>query len=144
MKKILKITLTIFVIFIMAGCGKSYEKLTYTDYMEYFNKKQGYTIQDNSKYYDIDIRKYYEAGNGKVQILYIEYAKNEDAVKYIEESYLDKKDYKVKLNDDYSYVKSTKDKYLKIYRVDNVIISVMALDKEYKKDVNNILKDLGY
>ena len=34
-------------------------------------------------------------------------------------------------------------KYFKLYRVDNVIVNVVA-DKEYKKDVNKVLKDLGY
>lgn len=144
MNKFFKVILLIFTILIMTGCTKDYEKLAYTDYQEYFNNKLNYTIQDNSKEYAINIRRYLEAGNGNVQVYYIEYAKEEDAIDYIKNSYLDKDGYKVKMNDNYSYVKSTKDRYQKIYRVDNVIIDVLTLDKKYKKEVNNILKDLGY
>ena len=144
MSKIFKITLIMITILIMIGCGKNYEKLTYTDYQEYFNNKTGYVIQDNSSLYEINIRRYLEAGNGNVQVYYIEYAEEEDAIKHIEDSYLDKDGYKVKLKDNYSYVKSTRDKYQKIYRVDNIIINALTLDKKYKKEVNSILKDLGF
>lgn len=144
MKRIFKIILAIGLVFILTGCGKSYEKLSYTDYQEYFNKKDGYIILNKTSNYDIQIRRYYEAGDGNVQIYYIEYAKEEDAIDYIKNTYNNLEGYKVKLKDNYSYVKSTKDKYQKIYRVDNVIINALSLDKKYKKDINNILKDLGY
>ena len=144
MKKIIKVTFIILSLVFLSSCGKNYEKLTYTDYLEYFNKKSGYTIQDRSDEYEINIRRYLEAGNGNVQVYYIEYAKEEDAIEYIENAFLDKDGYKVKLNDNYSYVKSTKGKYQKVYRVNNVIIDVLTLDKKYKKEVNNILKELVY
>lgn len=134
----------VLVILALTGCNKNYEKVSYTDYQEYFNNKSGYIIQDHSSEYEINIRRYLEAGNGNVQVYYIEYAKEEDAIEYIEKFYLEKDGYKVKLNDKYSYVKSTKDKYQKVYRVNNVIIDALTLDKKYKKEVNNILKDLGY
>ena len=39
--------------------------------------------------------------------------------------------------------KQTKGTYFKLYRVDNVVINAVA-DKKYKKEVNKVLKDLGY
>ena len=49
----------------------------------------------------------------------------------------------IKEKDNYTYVKNTKGTYFKLYRVDNVVINAVA-DKKYKKEVNKVLKDLGY
>lgn len=144
MNKFLKAILLLLIGLTLVGCGKNYEKITYTDYQEYFNKKEGYIVQERSEGYDVTVRRYFEASNNNVQVYYIEYAKEDDAIQYMKDSFEDKGDYKLKLKDDYSYAKSTRDKYQKVYRVDNVIINVIARDKQYKKEVNNILKDLGY
>lgn len=143
MKKIVKVFLVIFSLVILTGCGKNYDKLSYIEYNEYFNSKHEYVVLDKSKDYDITTTRYLEAGDGNVQVFYIEYAKTDDAIKYVNDLYKDKKYYKLKTKNNYSYVKSTKGKYFKLYRVDNVIVNVVA-DKEYKKDVNKVLKDLGY
>lgn len=144
MNRFLKIVLVLLIGLTLVGCGKNYEKITYTDYQEYFNKKEGYIVQEKSEGYDVTVRRYFEASNNNVQVYYIEYAKEDDAIQYMKDSFEDKDDYKLKLKDNYSYAKSTKNKYQKVYRVDNVIINVIARDKKYKKEVNNILKDLGY
>lgn len=143
MKKIVKVFLIIFSLVILTGCGKNYDKLSYTEYSEYFNSKHEYVVLDKSSSYGITTTRYLEAGNGNVQVFYIEYAKTDDAIKYVNDLYKDKKHYKLKTKNNYSYVKSTKDKYFKLYRVDNVIVNAVA-DKKYKKDVNKVLKDLGY
>ncbi len=141
MKNILKITLVVIITILLTGC-KKYDKLAYTSYNEYFNSKDGYVILDKTSDYDIDVRRYLEAGNGNVQVYYIEFATEDLAIDYVKNLYENQNGYKVKNN--YSYVKSTKNQYFKLYRVDNVIINAVSSDKKYRKNVNEVLKDLGY
>lgn len=143
MKRILKIFSVLFFVILLSGCNKNLEKVSYTDYNEYFNSKDGYTILDKSSDYDLSVIRYLEAGNGNVQVFFTEYQKTEDAKKEIEDLYKNQKNYKFKEKDNYTYVKNTKGTYFKLYRVDNVIINAVA-DKKYKKEVNRVLKDLGY
>ncbi len=143
MKRILKIFSVLFFVILLSGCNKDLEKVSYTDYNEYFNSKDGYTILDKSSDYDLSVIRYLEAGNGNVQVFFTEYQKTEDAKKEIEDLYKNQKNYKFKEKDNYTYVKNTKGTYFKLYRVDNVVINAVA-DKKYKKEVNKVLKDLGY
>ena len=143
MKKIIKLILVIFTAIMLTGCGKDYNKLSYTKYNEYFKSKDGYVILDKTSNYDYNITRYLEAGNGNVQVFFTEYQKTEDAKKEIEDLYKNQKNYKFKEKDNYAYVKNTKGTYFKLYRVDNVVINAVA-DKKYKKEVNKVLKDLGY
>ena len=143
MKRILKIFSVLFFVVILSGCNKNLEKVSYTDYNEYFNSKDGYTILDKSSDYDLSVIRYLEAGNGNVQVFFTEYQKTEDAKKEIEDLYKNQKNYKFKEKDNYTYVKNTKGTYFILYRVDNVVINAVA-DKKYKKEVNKVLKDLGY
>jgi len=142
-KRILKIFSVLFFVVLLSGCNKNLEKVSYTDYNEYFNSKDGYTILDKSSDYDLSVIRYLEAGNGNVQVFFTEYQKTEDAKKEIEDLYKNQKNYKFKEKDNYTYVKNTKGTYFKLYRVDNVVINAVA-DKKYKKEVNKVLKDLGY
>jgi lipoprotein len=142
-KRILKIFSVLFFVILLSGCNKNLEKVSYTDYNEYFNSKDGYTILDKSSDYDLSVIRYLEAGNGNVQVFFTEYQKTEDAKKEIEDLYKNQKNYKFKEKDNYTYVKNTKGTYFKLYRVDNVVINAVA-DKKYKKEVNKVLKDLGY
>lgn len=143
MKRILKIFSVLFFVILLSGCNKDLEKVSYTDYNEYFNSKDGYTILDKSSDYDLSVIRYLEAGNGNVQVFFTEYQKTEDAKKEIEDLYKNQKNYKFKEKDNYTYVKNTKGTYFKLYRVDNVVINAVA-GKKYKKEVNKVLKDLGY
>lgn len=143
MKRILKIFSVLFFVVILSGCNKNLEKVSYTDYNEYFNSKDGYTILDKSSDYDLSVIRYLEAGNGNVQVFFTEYQKTEDAKKEIEDLYKNQKNYKFKEKDNYTYVKNTKGTYFKLYRVDNIVVNAIA-DKKYKKEVNKVLKDLGY
>lgn len=143
MKRTLKIFSILFFVILLSGCNKNLEKVSYTDYNEYFNSKDGYTILDKSSDYDLSVIRYLEAGNGNVQVFFTEYQKTEDAKKEIEDLYKNQKNYKFKEKDNYTYVKNTKGTYFKLYRVDNVVINAVA-DKKYKKEVNKVLKDLGY
>ena len=143
MKRILKIFSVLFFVILLSGCNKDLEKVSYTDYNEYFNSKDGYTILDKSSDYDLSVIRYLEAGNGNVQVFFTEYQKTEDAKKEIEDLYKNQINYKLKENDTYSYVIISKRTYFLLFRVDNVVINAVA-DKKYKKEVNKVLKDLGY
>lgn len=143
MKRLIKIMLMTFMIIILGGCTKSYDKLSYTTYNEYFNSKNEYIILDKSSDYDITTTRYLEAGNKDVQAYYIEFQKKDDAVNYVNSLYKNQKYYKLKEKDNYTYVKRTKGEYFKLYRVDNVIVNVVS-DKKHKKEAKTILKDLGY
>lgn len=141
MKKVLTVLSLIIINLLLSGCGKNYTKLSYTDYNEYFNSKEGYIVIDKSSNYDTDIVRYLEAGDGEVQVFYIEFEKTKDAISYINDLYGDS--YKIKTKNNYSTIKSSKEKYFRLIRIDNVIVTAVA-DKEYKKDIKNILKDLGF
>lgn len=143
MKQFFKVVFVFILIVFISGCGKTYDKLSYTKYNEYFSSKDNYVILDKSSDYGSDVIRYLEAGDGNIQIFFTEYEKTEDAIKAIESAFKDNKNYKYKYTDNYTFVKGKKGRYLKLYRVDNVIVSVLT-DKEYKKEANNILKDLGY
>ena len=140
MKRILKIFSVLFFVILLSGCNKNLEKVSYTDYNEYFNSKDGYTILDKSSDYDLSVIRYLEAGNGNVQVFFTEYQKTEDAKKEIEDLYKNQKNYKFKEKDNYTYVKNTKGTYFKLYRVDNVVINAVA-DKKYKKEVNEAFRN---
>ncbi len=145
MKKIVKkVIVLVCAILILAGCTKDYKKLSYTSYDEYFKDKEGYIQIDHSNDYGLDVIRSIESGNGSIQIMYMEFQDEKDAIDYIKTSYVSDKNYKVKLKDDYSVVKMTKDKYFKLYRVDNTIVYGTSLNKKDKKEINSILKDLGY
>ena len=96
MKKLIKICIVSFIAIILTGCGKNYNKLSFSDYNSYFESKEGYTINDKTSFYDSSIIRYYEAGNGNVQVFFIEYADSKDAKKYVEDLYENDKKYKIK------------------------------------------------
>lgn len=145
MNKILKKVLIIVVgILLLAGCSKDYKKLSYTTYNEYFNKKDGYIIIDHSNNYGLEVIRSLEAGNGTIQVIYIEFKDSAEADNYIKNSYETNENYKINKKDKYTVVKSTKGKYFKLYKVDNVLVYGTSQDKKDKKEINSILKDLGY
>lgn len=141
MRKILKVLLVTIFILVITGCNKNINKLSYTEYNEYFSNKKGYSIIDDTKKYDIDVRRYLEAGNGDIQVFYIEFSNEKYADKYIEDNY---KKEKIKKYKNYTYIKNTKNKYMKVYKVKNVIVIGNTNDKKYKRLVNKTLKELGF
>ena len=145
MNKILKKVLVITgAVLLLVGCTKNYKKLAYTTYNEYFNSKDGYTIIDHSNNYGLEVIRSVEAGNGTIQIMYTEYKDSKEADTYIKNAYGSNKNYKINKKDKYTIVKSTKGRYFKLYKVDNVIVYGTSQDKKDKKEINSILKDLGY
>ena len=143
MKKLFKLISVILLIVIVSGC-KKIDKISYTQYNEYFSSKDGYTILDQTDKFDIDVRRYLEAGNGDIQVFYIEFANKKYVEDYINNTYAKDSNYKVKNKTNYTYVKSTKNRYTKMYAVDNTILLATTNNKKYKRQINRVLKDLGY
>ena len=144
MKRLFKIFIIIFSVILMTGCAKKIDKLSYASFNEFFSGKDNYEIKDRTKNFDINIRKYIEAGNGKIQILYIEFANEKYADDYINTYYKKSENTKIKKYKTYTYIKSNKNVYMKSYKVDNVIVTGISTDKKNKKQLNKILKELGY
>lgn len=143
MKKILKLLFVLFLVVSISGC-KKIEKISYTTFNEYFANKSEYRLNDTTDQYDVNIRRFTEAGEGNIQIFYIEFDNAKNAQKYLTDMYLIDETNKVKEKKDYTYIKNTKGKYMKLYKVDNLIIIGKTSDKKYKFKVNKVLKDIGY
>ena len=141
---IIKVIITIVVMVLVTGCGSDYKKLSYVDYNEYFNKKEGYMMIDDSSKNGLEIIRELQASNGDIQVIYMEFSNDEEARKYIRDTYTSEDGYKLKTKDNYTIIKDTKARYFKLYRVDNIIIYASANDKKNKREINNIFKDLGY
>lgn len=141
MKKIFKFLSLMIIVIIISGCSKKIEKISYTEFNEYFSNKKGYNIVDTTGNYDIDIRRYLEAGEGNFQIFYIEFDNEKNADKYIEDMY---KNNKIKVYKKYTYIKNNKKEYLRLYKIDNVIVLGKTTNKKYKRQMKKVLKDLGY
>lgn len=139
---LLVIILLIGIIFIL-NYNKEYKKLSYIDYNEYFNNKDNYMMIDHSSDSSLEIIRKLEAGNGTIQIMYLEFENEEDAEKYIDDNY-NETGYKIKNKNNYTLVKSTNNIYFKLYKVDNVIVYGVSEDKKDRREINSILKDLGY
>lgn len=144
MKKLLKVLSVIFIITLSTGCFKKIEKISYTDFNEYFTNKTEYTLLDNTSKYGINIRRYVEAGEGNFQIFYIEFDNEKNADKYINNIYVSNKNNKVKRYKNYTYIKSNKNTYLRLYKTKNVIVLGQTKNKKYKSKMKKVLKDLGY
>ncbi|MBQ9024275.1 MAG: hypothetical protein IJ105_03525 [Bacilli bacterium] len=144
MKRILKTLSIIMIIILFSGCSSKIKKISYTDFNEYFSNKTNFDIVDKTSEYDIDVRRYIEVGEGNYQIFYIEFDNEKTADKYIDNMYKNDKNVKIKVKKDYTYIKSNKKDYLRLYKKDNVIVYGTTKNKKYKRQMKKVLKDLGY
>ncbi len=141
MSKIFKSLIILGVVVLVCGCAKNISKISYTRFNEYFSSSSDYTIIDHTDKYDIDIRRYIEAGDGNIQYFYIEFDSSKSASSFLKKNYTD---YKIKEYKNYSYIKSRKNGYMKLYKIDNVIVIAKAEKTKYKWTLNKVLKKLGY
>ena len=144
MKRILRGLSLVLIIILFSGCMGKIRKISYTEFNEYFSNKKGFVIKDSTGSYDIQIRRFLEAGNGDFQINYIEFDNQKNADKYIKSLYSDTKKYKIKNKKDYTFIKSNKSTFLRLYKKDNVIVSGMTNNKKARREVKRVLRDLGY
>ena len=143
MKRVFKILLVVLFVGVTVACQKNVSKVSYATFKEYFENKEGFSISDNTSSYDINIRKYLQAVANDYQIYYIEYDSEKNANKYID-SLKESDDYKIEVYDNYTYVQSTKGRYMVLYKIDETIVIGMSNTEGYKSEINGILKDLGY
>lgn len=144
MKKLFKILSVVLIIFLFSGCKRNIEKISYTDFYEYFSNKNEYDIVDTTGNYDITVRRFLEAGEGNFQIYYIEFDNKKSADKFLNEIYVKDKNNKVKNYKNYTYITSNKKTYLRLYKKDNVIVFGQTKNKKYKRQMKKVLRDLGY
>ena len=144
MKKNIKVFLILFVVILLSGCFKNIQKLSYSDFKDYFSNKKEFKFIDKTYLYGVNVRKFVEVGEGNYQIFYIEFNNKKNADNYIEKMYKTNKDNKVNVKKNYTYVKRNKDSYLRLYKVDNVIVLGTTRNKKARKQVNKVLKELGY
>ena len=143
MNKIVKILVVVLLLGVTLGCQKNVSKVSYAKFNEYFTNKEGYSIIDNTSSYDINVRKHIEAGNGNVQIFYVEYDSEKSADEYIKGLEEDE-NIKVTKYDKYTYAESKKGRYMVVYKIDSTVVVGMSEENKYRNEVNGVLRDLGY
>lgn len=144
MKRILKGVILTLIVILSSACMSNIKKLSYTEFNEYFSNKKGFHINDSTGHYDIEIRRFLEAGNGDFQITYIEFDNEKSADEYVKTMYKDTSKYKVKSKKDVTFVKENKPSFLRLYKKDNVIVSGITNNKKARREVKRVLRDLGY
>ena len=148
MKKLIKIILCITVALTLCACGKK-SALTKKDAKKIFENNSFIIYDLTDQMADSSIESIFSANNGKFQVEFIVYKNESDAQKLYEsniktfESSSKTKGNKVNEKTYSKYVQKLTDTYNVVEKVGNTVIYVSA-DIEYKNDVKDIIKKLGY
>lgn len=143
MKKILKGLFIICLIIIICGC-KKYEAITYTKFTEVFNNKNGYIVNNQTLRYENLFERYIEVVGNNNQFAYYEFKTEEEARKYITDNYKGRRKYHFRNKKNYITVKCTDKMYFRAIQVDKIVIVGNTNIKKNKREINSILKELGY
>lgn len=143
MKKIFKGIIVLSLIILLSAC-KKYEPITYTKFTETFNNRDGYIVNNQTLRYENLFERYIEVVGNNNQFSYYEFKTEDDARKYITDNYKDRKKYSFKDKKDYIIVKCTDKMYFKAIQIDKTVIVGNSSIKKNKKEINSILKELGY
>ena len=143
MKKIIKGILVLSLIVLLSAC-KKYEAITYTKFIEVFNNKPNYIVNNQTLRYENLFERYIEVVGNNNQFAYYEFKTEEDAKKYITDNYTDRKKYSFKDHKDYIIVKCTDKMFFKAIQIDKIVIVGNTNIKKNKNEINSILKELGY
>lgn len=143
MKKIFKGIIVLSLIILLSAC-KKYEPITYTKFTETFNNRDGYIVNNQTLRYENLFERYIEVVGNNNQFAYYEFKTEEEARKYITDNYKDRKKYNFKDKKDYIIVKCTDKMYFKAIQIDKTVIVGNSSFKKNKKEINSILKELGY
>ena len=130
MKKIIKGILVLSLIILLSAC-KNYEPITYTKFTETFSNRDGYIVNNQTLRYEN-------------QFAYYEFKTDEEARQYITDNYKNRSKYSFKDKKDYIIVKCNNKMYFKAIQVGKTVIVGNTSIKKNKKEVNKILKELGY
>lgn len=143
MKKILKGIFILLFIVLLSACTKDYKAITYTKFIETF-QEEGYIVNNSSSQQSDKYERFIEASGKNNQFTYMEFKDEEEARNYVKTNYSKKKNYKYKDKKNYITVKSTKERYFSLIQIDKIVIVGNTYTKSNKKEVNRMLKKLGY
>jgi len=144
MKKILKGLLILVFIFLLSACTKDYKAITYTRFIENFSSEPEYLVNNSTSLVNEKFERYIEASGKNNQFVFYEFKTEKDAKDYVKVNYANRKDFKYKDKKDYITVKCTKERYFYLIQVDKTIVIGNSNIKSNKKEINRILKNLGY
>ncbi len=147
MKTFKKIFILLFAVIMLTACSE--KKALKSDEAALILSNNGFTVTDVTGQMEDDRISYVaSANNGRFQIEYYVFAKEDDAKEAYEsnkESFENNKT-KGKEKKDETYQKYTQelsDTYNVLTRVGNTLL-YSSVNIEYKKDLNDVIKDLGY
>ena len=143
MKKIFKGILVLSLIVLLSAC-KNYEPITYTKFTEEFINRDGYIVNNQTLRYEDQFERYVEVVGNNNQFSYYEFKTDEEARKYITDNYKNRKKYSFKDRKDYIIVKCTDKMYFKAIQTGKTVIVGNTIIKKNKREINRILKELGY
>lgn len=144
MKRILCTFLIVLSILLLCACKKDYSAITYKRFSAKMSDDLSYSVTDKSLSYEGIYERYISASKEGSLFLFIEFEDKDAAEKYMENNYKDAKGYSYKEEKDYTVVTNSKNGYVKIVQIDNVIISGSTEQSTYKSDVKKAFKELGY
>ena len=149
MRNAIKVILVGFVALCRCACGGKKEALNEKDITEKLNEQDFMVSDFTSQMEDDSMKSVLIANNGNYQIEYYEFESEKRAKKAFNdnvdmfETINDKKG-TTKSDETYDkYIQELSDTYNSLTRVGKTLIYA-SVNIEYKKDLNNLLKDLGY
>lgn len=149
MKNILKLITIVFLVIILSGCESEKKALTKDELINRLSE-QGFIVNDSTmQIEDENINFVASANNNLYQIeIYIF-----DELEYAKQAYLTNKESfinlsskkgKEKTSDNYEkYTQILTDTYNLVIRVENTLI-YSVVSKDYKNDLNKVIKNIGY
>ena len=144
MKRILCTFLIVLSILLLCACKKDYSAITYKRFIAKMSDDLSYSVTDKSLSYEGIYERYISASKEGSIFLFIEFEDKDSAEKYMKDNYKDQKGYSYKEEKDYIVVTNSKNGYVKIVQMDNVVISGSTEIASNKSDVKKAFKELGY
>lgn len=144
MKRIITAVIIVISVFVLSGCNRNYDAITYTKFNEIFKEKKDYNIINQTLKYEDRFERCLEASGKNIQFLYYEFKTEEEARNYISDNYKNRKKYKFKDKKNSIIVKCTNKMYFYAVQVDKIVIVGDSPIKKNKKEIKKIFKELGY
>lgn len=147
MKRFFKIFVFIFMALMLSACGNKKALTPREITIKLFNNS--FSVTDvTSQMEDKSISYVASANNGRFQIEYYVFVNEEDAKKAYKNNKESFESYKTKgkekAKESYEkYTQQLSDTYNLIIRVDNTLL-YSSVNIEYKRDLNKVIKELGY
>ena len=144
MKRIITAVIIVISVFVLSGCNRNYDAITYTKFNEIFKEKKDYNIINQTLKYEDRFERCLEASGKNIQFLYYEFKTEEEARNYISDNYKNRKKYKFNDKKNSIIVKCTNKMYFYAVQVDKIVIVGDSPIKKNKKEIKKIFKELGY